>query len=229
MSAKPHSKGGGVLAIWTDVRPEDDADFNNWYNRDHLPERTAHPGFLNGRRYKAISGSPRYMTLYDTQSPDALSHTIYRQALENPSSGTRRIMPSFQNSTRSVFRIDYRFGAGLGGVVATIRPQNDCVAASGFCPSLADAAFPALMDCDGVISVEYLSVAPGFAAADASDTTEGALRAKPDSTTPWAIIIGATELGLLRAALNKATPREALREHAGVALKIGMYRFLYAL
>ena len=223
------SQGGGVLAVWTDARPKDDADFNEWYNRDHLPERTGHPGFLNGRRYKAISGSPRYLALYDTQSPDALSHPVYRQALENPSPWTQRIMPSFQNFTRSVFSIDCRFGAGQGGVVATIRPQNDRVAASGFGPWLTESALPALMDCDGVVSAEYLTVAPGFAAADAGGTTEGALRTKPDSIAPWAILIGATEPGLLRAALNKAAPRETLRTQAGVALKIGVYRFLYGL
>ena len=64
-----NTKGMGVLAVWTDARAENDAAFNDWYNRAHLPERTGHPGFLNGRRYKAISGSPRYLALYDTESP----------------------------------------------------------------------------------------------------------------------------------------------------------------
>jgi hypothetical protein len=224
-----NSKGMGVLAVWTDARAEQDAAFNDWYNRDHLPERTGHPGFLNGRRYKAISGSPRYLALYDTESPAALSTKIYRNALENPSAWTRRIMPSFHNFTRSVFQIETRVGAGQAGVVATIRPTNDRPAPTTFGAWLTDTALPALAACDGVVSAEYLTTPDGDSQTRADSTTEGALRTVPDSIAPWAIIIGATEPGLLRAALSTALPRKILAEHAGGGVKIGTYRLLYAL
>jgi hypothetical protein len=222
----------GVLAVWTDARAENDAAFNDWYNRDHLPERTGHPGFLNGRRYKAISGSPRYLALYDTESPAALSTKIYRDALENPSAWTRRIMPSFHNFTRSIFQIETRIGTGQAGVVTTIRPTNDRLAPVAFGPWLTQTALPSLAKCDGVVSVEYLTtppVGPGNSDTSADRTTEGALRTAPDSIAPWAIIIGATGPPLLRAALNSTTPRGTLRKHAGGSLKIGTYRLLYAL
>jgi hypothetical protein len=224
-----NAHGPGVLAVWTDAKKENDSNFNDWYNRDHLPERTGHPGFLNGRRYKAISGSPRYLALYDTTTPDALTHPDYRHALENPSAWTQRIMPSFQNFTRSVFRVDCRYGTGQGGVVTTIRPQKDQQAAAGFGQWLHDVALPGLMKCDGVVSAEYLSVAPGFAVTDAKGTTEGALRTAPDSIAPWAIIVAATEPDLLRKAFAQAATRKTLRAHAGTGLKIGTYRLLYAL
>ncbi|MFT6581935.1 MAG: hypothetical protein ACJAU6_002376 [Alphaproteobacteria bacterium] len=223
------ARGAGVLAVWTDAKPENEPDFNDWYNRDHLPERTGHPGFLNGRRYKAISGSPRYLALYDTTSPDALSHPDYRYALENPSDWTQRIMPAFQNFTRSVLRVDCRYGTGQGGVVTTIRPQNDQQAPPDFGQWLRDDALPDLMKCEGVVSAEYLSVAPGFAVTDANGTTEGALRTTPDSVAPWAIIVAATEPGLLRDAWASAVPRKTIRAHAQAGLKIGTYRLLYAL
>ena len=222
----------GVLAVWTDARAENDAAFNDWYNRDHLPERTGHPGFLNGRRYKAISGSPRYLALYDTESPAALSTKTYRDALENPSAWTRRIMPSFHNFTRSIFQIETRIGTGQAGVVATIRPTNDRSAPVTFETWLIQTALPSLAKCDGVVSVEYLTtppVGPGNSDTSADRTTEGALRTVPDSIAPWAIIIGATGPSLLRAALNSTTPRGTLRKHAGGSLKIGTYRLLYAL
>jgi hypothetical protein len=225
----PHSAGAGVLAVWTDAKPENEPDFNDWYNRDHLPERRGHPGFLNGRRYKAISGAPRYLALYDTTMPDALSHPDYRHALENPSDWTQRIMPAFQNFTRSVFRVDCRFGAGQGGVVTTIRPRDDQLAAADFALWLREDALPGLMEYDGVVSAEYLSVAPGFAPADANGTTEGALRTTPDSVAPWAIIIAATETRLLRDALTQTAARKTMATRAGTGLKIGTYRLLYAL
>ena len=58
----------GVLAIWTDVAPEAEDDFNAWYNHQHLAERSAIPGFRNGRRFRVVSGSPRYLALYETDS-----------------------------------------------------------------------------------------------------------------------------------------------------------------
>ena len=29
----------GVLAVWTDVVTEHEAEFNSWYSEEHLPER----------------------------------------------------------------------------------------------------------------------------------------------------------------------------------------------
>lgn len=226
------SKGMGVLAVWTDALRENEDAFNDWYNRDHLPERTGHPGFLNGRRYKAISGAPRYLALYDTTSPAALSTKVYRNALENPSAWTRRIMPSFHNFTRSVFQIETRLGAGQGGVVATIRPTEDRPAPADFGPWLAKTVLPKLVACAGVVSAEYLAAetkSPNDPDTGADRTTEGALRTTPDSIAPWAIIVSATEPALLRAALNTAAPRAALRKRAGGGLKTGLYRLLYAL
>ncbi len=49
----------GILAIWTDVIPEQEAVFEDWYNRQHLPERRGAPGFLSSSRHRAISGGPR--------------------------------------------------------------------------------------------------------------------------------------------------------------------------
>lgn len=42
--------GPGILAIWNDVAPGRDADFNEWFQSEHLAERLAVPGFLFGRR-----------------------------------------------------------------------------------------------------------------------------------------------------------------------------------
>ncbi len=47
-----------ILTIWTDIPADIEADFNDWYNREHLPDRIqGMPGFLRGRRYAAIAGT----------------------------------------------------------------------------------------------------------------------------------------------------------------------------
>ena len=40
---------------------EHDAEFNAWYNEEHVPERLSAPGFLNAARYEALRGGPRYL------------------------------------------------------------------------------------------------------------------------------------------------------------------------
>ena len=61
--------GTGILIVWTDVAAEIETDFNEWYNREHLPDRILRmPGFLRGRRYVAdaasmeTAGAPKFLT-----------------------------------------------------------------------------------------------------------------------------------------------------------------------
>ena len=39
-----------VLAFWTEIAAPAEADFNAWYNRQHLAERLGVPGFSLGAR-----------------------------------------------------------------------------------------------------------------------------------------------------------------------------------
>ncbi len=62
----------GILAIFNNVAPGREADFEQWFQHEHLAERIGVPGFLLGRRHEAVSGEPRYFNLYLTQSADVL-------------------------------------------------------------------------------------------------------------------------------------------------------------
>jgi len=50
--------GQGVVAIWNGIAPEGRAEFFEWHNREHMPERVGIPGFRRGRRYIAKYGAP---------------------------------------------------------------------------------------------------------------------------------------------------------------------------
>ena len=50
--------GNGILAIWMDCAAEGEADFNEWYHREHFPERVGVPGFLKGRALPRGRGRP---------------------------------------------------------------------------------------------------------------------------------------------------------------------------
>jgi hypothetical protein len=47
----------GILAIFNDVRAGREAEFEAWFQGEHLQERLAVPGFLFGRRHEAIAAS----------------------------------------------------------------------------------------------------------------------------------------------------------------------------
>ena len=65
--------GDAVLAIWNDIAPGGDAEFDHWQISEHFPERSPCPGFLRGRRYDRRSwAAPTYFTLYETESVDVL-------------------------------------------------------------------------------------------------------------------------------------------------------------
>ena len=45
--------GKGMLLTSMDIDAADEAEFNRWYDREHLEERVAIDGFLEARRYVA--------------------------------------------------------------------------------------------------------------------------------------------------------------------------------
>jgi hypothetical protein len=75
--------GKGMLLTSMDIDASDEAEFNQWYDREHLLERVAIDGFLEARRYVAYQGSPKYLCLYSTATFKVLDSPEYRTALES--------------------------------------------------------------------------------------------------------------------------------------------------
>jgi hypothetical protein len=112
----------GILAIWNDCSPGREADFEEWYQHEHFYERIAVPGFLLGRRYEVVSGSPRYFCVYLTQSPDVLKSSAYLERLDNPTPQTRQIMSdAFRDMSRTVCHRTLRLGTMRGAAAVTVR------------------------------------------------------------------------------------------------------------
>lgn len=97
-------EGRALLLVMMDVDPEHEAEFNRWYEREHIPERMAIPGFLSARRYRAIEGEPKYLALYELESPDVLDSEAYRYWYgEGRTEWTRRILAEARNFVRNVY------------------------------------------------------------------------------------------------------------------------------
>lgn len=132
MTAQP-----GILAIWNDVNPGREADFDRWFQTEHLVERLGVPGFLYGRRHEAISGANRYFNLYVVEGPEVLTSKAYLERLDNPTPMTRIVMSEvFINMNRTICRRVARRGDFRGSYAVTVR----------FNEAADEAALVALMD-----------------------------------------------------------------------------------
>jgi len=59
-------KGGGFLAIWSDVAASDETDYLHWLTREHTAERVGIEGFLANRVFRALGTDiARVFSLYD--------------------------------------------------------------------------------------------------------------------------------------------------------------------
>ena len=97
-------KGSGLLLVMMDIDPEHEEDFNRWYDEEHVPERKAIPGFLTARRYRAVEGGPKYLAIYEMDSPEVLDSEAYRfVSEEGRSEWTARVVGRARNDVRNVY------------------------------------------------------------------------------------------------------------------------------
>ncbi len=112
----------GILAIFNNVTPGREAEFEEWFQHEHLQERLGVPGFLLGRRHEAVQGEPRYFNFYVTRSVESLSSPEYRNRLNDPTPLTRTVMSEiFKDMIRTVCEQSFRAGEMRGSVAVTAR------------------------------------------------------------------------------------------------------------
>src|ERR1700719_601064 len=113
--------GQGMLLTSMDIDPSVEAEFNRWYDREHLLERVAIDGFIEARRYLAHAASPKYLSLYSTLAFEVLDSPAYRTALANQTEWSRKTIARFANMIRAVARITISRGQGRGAALGIIR------------------------------------------------------------------------------------------------------------
>jgi hypothetical protein len=112
----------GILAIFNDCRPGREAEFEAWFQGEHLIERLGVPGFVFGRRHKAIVGAPGYFNFYMVEGPEVLTSKPYLERLDHPTPMTHTIMSEvFINMNRTVCRRTARRGHFRGAFTVAAR------------------------------------------------------------------------------------------------------------
>jgi hypothetical protein len=129
----------GILAIFNDCRAGREAEFEAWFQGEHLIERLSVPGFVFGRRHRALSGTPSYFNFYMVETPDVLTSKPYLERLDHPTPMTHTIMSDvFINMNRTVCRRTARRGHFRGAftVVARFNAAPDETVLSGLLDKL---------------------------------------------------------------------------------------------
>ena len=75
---------GGVILVSMNVDPAHEAEFNDWYNTEHIPHFNRLAGVITARRFRAIEGDPRYVALYHVANTDIYAIPGWMAANETP-------------------------------------------------------------------------------------------------------------------------------------------------
>jgi len=212
--------GKGMLLTSMDIDPSDEAEFNRWYDREHLEERVAIEGFLEARRYVAHQGAPKYLSLYSTETFEALDSATYRTALANQTDWSKANIARFKNMIRAVARVTISRGQGRGAVLGIVLLRPLAVGAERLRAVLQDALDPGLLE--GIISMHLIESDPVLS----KPLTDKASASDPGAGD-WFVLIDATDVNAIPAAI--AARLADSTGFTSAVISTGVYRLMWDL
>lgn len=98
--------GATVLVVTMEVDPEDEAEFNKWYNEQHLPERMEIPGYVSARRFKLEDGDGAltYLCIWELEDGSPLQSQMYQEQNADPTALYLRVNQIIKARTRGLYR-----------------------------------------------------------------------------------------------------------------------------
>jgi hypothetical protein len=93
----PDDAVAGLLVASMNVDPAAEAEFNQWYDTEHLPQLASVPGVLSARRYRVsdLASERRYLALYHLRDSNVSRSQAWKQAANTP--WTERMRPHFRD------------------------------------------------------------------------------------------------------------------------------------
>ena len=208
--------GKGMLLTSMNIDATHEAEFNRWYDREHLEERVAIAGFLEARRYVAHDGNPKYLSLYSTETFEVLDSPAYRTALSNQTAWSKANIARFQNMIRAVARITISRGTGRGAALGIVRLRpaggEDQLRAA-----LREQLDP--VDLDGIISMHLIESDPALSKPITDDPS-----APNPGAGDWFVLIDATDVSTVPAAAARILDNAALKP---LVISSGVYRLMW--
>ncbi len=208
--------GKGMLITSMDVHAADEAEFNVWYDREHLAERVAIDGFLEARRWIADQANPKYFCTYSTAAFEDLSSPAYQQALANQTDWSRKNISRFRNMIRAVGRITASRGQGRGAALGVVRLRAAAAGKDELRERIRELLDPGSLA--GIISLHLVESDPGLS----KSLTE------PDKPNPgagdWYVLIDGMDLSAIRSLIDAR-----FKDAGAEVVSTGTYRLMWDL
>jgi hypothetical protein len=209
--------GKGMLLTSMNIDAAHEAEFNRWYDREHLEERVAIDGFLEARRYVAHDGNPKYLSLYSTETFDVLDSPAYRTALANQTAWSKTNIARFQNMIRAVARITVSRGTGRGAALGIVRLRPSAGSEDKLRSALREELDPA--ELDGIISMHLIESDPALSKPITDDPS-----APNPGAGDWFVLIDATDASTVPSAAARFLGNAALKP---LVISSGVYRLMW--
>jgi hypothetical protein len=213
--------GTGMLLTSMDIDPSHEAEFNRWYDREHLEERVAIDGFLEARRYIAHAANPKYLSLYSTETFEVLDGAAYRTALARQTDWSKANIARFENMIRAVARITVSRGTGRGAALGIVRLRSSAGGEEQLRAALRDLLDPDALD--GIISMHLMESDP---------VLSKPLTDNPSASDPgagdWFVLIDGTDVNAISAVIA-ARFAEAVVPKTSAMVSTGIYHLMWDL
>ncbi len=220
--------GTGMLLTFTEVDPEDESDFNEWYNREHIDERVFMPGFKRARRYVAADAATRvkYFASYETDTVRDLCTPEYMKLLGDQSDWSKRVMAKFTHFDRMTLSCTVDLAHGFSGAAGLARffPPED--SKQGLRDALRDRILPELTGSPGMHGAVLLE--------NDLDVVAIGLKAQgkpvPDGLRQeWVVILEGSSPSVVGDALEAGFGADRLAPHGvpSSAIDLGRYALVF--
>jgi len=218
--------GTGVLAIWNNIVPGWESEFLEWHVKEHIPERIGVKGFLRGRRYISVDGTPAYFNFYETETYQVLSSEPYLARLNDPTPWTRKVVSNFKDTSRTICDVVHSTGRGIAAWIETIQLQTALDAAE-FSRRMTGQLLPQITTKPGITSAHLLR---GVPEANKKDTAENAMRGVRDKEADWILLIETITSTAARDLRADLSSNASLAQHGAASKPArGLYQLDFSL
>ncbi|MEX2617845.1 MAG: hypothetical protein WD767_17280 [Alphaproteobacteria bacterium] len=213
----------GILAVWSDITPDAAADYDRWYEEEHMFERLVVDGFHRARHYRTVSGSQMFFTYFVTDDSRVMKSPAYFESANNSSDWTKRILPHFRNTNRTAFNVVRRIGWGFGAVSMTIRMGAAEGRAGELMRWLGQELFPELLRKPGIIGLQIWERDLDSTVLKVQDAS---LRGKEDETAPFTVFVEATGMAALESLESGPLSADSLAAHGAEDIIISRHQLM---
>ncbi|MFN0159664.1 MAG: hypothetical protein ACKVQQ_00430 [Burkholderiales bacterium] len=142
--------GAAFLALWNGVSESARHEYETWHAIEHVPERTAFPGFIETWRYRAAARGAGYFSCYWLAHTDTLGTPQYRDVLSNPSAWSARMRSLLTDMVRMPCSGVGAAGESLGAHTLVLRLRR-----SNSAQDTLDRILSLCLERDGIVAAHW--------------------------------------------------------------------------